>query len=214
MFTSSVIRKLARSEEIFAETDSFVGLGAHLRGPVDVDALSDAFDALLEAHPVLGGHLERSPDGAARDRRRRPAPPGNRGGANRRSGREAPPCSRPERVADPSAVDPVRDERRSRRCTSTTASPTATTSSASSRNCSPTTPTWSATGACARSRFGRRRNRWKSCSPNGRSRSNSVRGLSGSCRPCSPTTCRRPGGRRLRRQTRLCRCVFRWRAAH
>jgi hypothetical protein len=63
MFTSSVIRKLSRSEEMFAETQSFVGLGAHVRGPVDVDALSAAFDALLEAHPVLGGHLERDPDG-------------------------------------------------------------------------------------------------------------------------------------------------------
>ena len=63
MFSSSVIRKLSRSEEIFAETESFVGLGAHVQGPIDVDALSAAFDALLEAHPVLGGHLERGPDG-------------------------------------------------------------------------------------------------------------------------------------------------------
>jgi len=63
MFTSSVIRKLSRSEEIFAETESFVGLGAHVKGPIDVDAMSAAFDALLEAHPVLGGHLERGPDG-------------------------------------------------------------------------------------------------------------------------------------------------------
>ncbi|MGH3563645.1 MAG: phthiocerol/phthiodiolone dimycocerosyl transferase family protein [Mycobacterium sp.] len=63
MFSSSVIRKLSRSEEIFAETSNFVGLGAHVRGSIDVDALSAAFDALLEAHPVLGGHLERSPDG-------------------------------------------------------------------------------------------------------------------------------------------------------
>jgi len=63
MFSSSVIRKLSRSEEIFAATESFVGLGANLKGPVDVDALSAAFDALLEAHPVLGGHLERGPDG-------------------------------------------------------------------------------------------------------------------------------------------------------
>src|SRR5882757_2525686 len=63
MFTSSVIRKLSRSEEIFAETQCFMGLGAHLKGPIDVDALSAAFDALLEAHPVLGGHLERGPDG-------------------------------------------------------------------------------------------------------------------------------------------------------
>ncbi|MDT5357923.1 MAG: phenolphthiocerol/phthiocerol/phthiodiolone dimycocerosyl transferase, partial [Mycobacterium sp.] len=63
MFTSSVIRKLSRSEEIFAETESFVGLGADVQGPIDADALSAAFDALLEAHPVLGGHLERGPDG-------------------------------------------------------------------------------------------------------------------------------------------------------
>jgi phenolphthiocerol/phthiocerol/phthiodiolone dimycocerosyl transferase len=63
MFSSSVIRKLARSEEIFAETQNFVGLGAHVKGPLNVDALSDAFDSLLEAHPVLGGQLERGPDG-------------------------------------------------------------------------------------------------------------------------------------------------------
>ncbi len=63
MFSSSVIRKLSRSEEIFAETGCFLGLGAHMKGPIDVDALSAAFDALLEAHPVLGGHLERDADG-------------------------------------------------------------------------------------------------------------------------------------------------------
>lgn len=63
MFSSSVIRNLSHSEEIFAETECFVGLGAHLRGLIDADALSAAFDALLEAHPVLGGHLERGPDG-------------------------------------------------------------------------------------------------------------------------------------------------------
>jgi hypothetical protein len=63
MFTSSVIRKLSRSEEIFAETECFLGLGTHVTGPFDVDALSAAFDALLQAHPVLGGHLERGADG-------------------------------------------------------------------------------------------------------------------------------------------------------
>ncbi|MDT5170172.1 MAG: phenolphthiocerol/phthiocerol/phthiodiolone dimycocerosyl transferase [Mycobacterium sp.] len=63
MFSSSVIRKLSRSEEIFAETESFVGLGADIKGHIDSDALSAAFDALLEAHPVLGAHLERGPDG-------------------------------------------------------------------------------------------------------------------------------------------------------
>jgi hypothetical protein len=63
MFSSSVIRKLARSEEMFAETHNFVGLGAHVKGRVDVDALSAAFDTLLETHPVLAGHLERGADG-------------------------------------------------------------------------------------------------------------------------------------------------------
>ncbi len=63
MFTSSVVRKLSRSEEIFAETESFQGLAAQVKGPMDVDALSAAFEALLEAHPVLCGHLERGSDG-------------------------------------------------------------------------------------------------------------------------------------------------------
>lgn len=63
MFPSSGIRKLARSEEMFAETQNFVGLAAHVRGTVDVDALAEAFDALLQAHPVLNGHLEQLPDG-------------------------------------------------------------------------------------------------------------------------------------------------------
>jgi hypothetical protein len=63
VFPSSVIRKLANSEEMLAETHNFVGLGAHTRGPVDIDALSTAFDALLEAHPVLTARLERGPDG-------------------------------------------------------------------------------------------------------------------------------------------------------
>lgn len=63
MFPSSAIRKLARSEEMFAETQNFVGLAAHVDGPVDIDALSDAFDMLLQAHPVLAGHLERDAEG-------------------------------------------------------------------------------------------------------------------------------------------------------
>jgi hypothetical protein len=63
VFPTSVIRKLARSEEMFAETQSYVGVAAYANGPVDIDAMSAAFDALLEAHPVLAGHLERGPDG-------------------------------------------------------------------------------------------------------------------------------------------------------
>lgn len=63
MFPSSVIRKLANSEEMLAETHNFVGLSAHLKGPVDVDALSAAYDALLEARPVLTARIERGADG-------------------------------------------------------------------------------------------------------------------------------------------------------
>ncbi|WP_099023341.1 phthiocerol/phthiodiolone dimycocerosyl transferase [Mycolicibacterium palauense] len=63
MFASSGIRKLARSEEMFAETQNFVGLAAHVSGPLDTDALGEAFDALLEAHPVLSGHLEQDAEG-------------------------------------------------------------------------------------------------------------------------------------------------------
>lgn len=63
MFTSSVIRKLSRSEEMFAQTQNFVGLGSIVKGAADVDALATVFDALLEAYPVLGGRLERDVDG-------------------------------------------------------------------------------------------------------------------------------------------------------
>lgn len=62
-FATSVIRKLASSEEMMAETQNFVGLSAHITGDIDVDALSDAYDALLDAHPILTAHLERLPDG-------------------------------------------------------------------------------------------------------------------------------------------------------
>jgi hypothetical protein len=63
VFPSSVIRKLANSEEMLAETHNFVGLTAHVNGPIDIDALSDAFDTLLEAHPVLTARIERGDDG-------------------------------------------------------------------------------------------------------------------------------------------------------
>lgn len=58
MFESSVLRPLAESEKMFAETHNFVGLGAHLRGPVDVDLLEEAFETLLEVHPVLAARIE------------------------------------------------------------------------------------------------------------------------------------------------------------
>lgn len=64
MFPSSVIRKLANSEEMLAVTHNFVGLSAQLEGPVDIDALSTAYDTLLEARPILTAHLEEGPDGS------------------------------------------------------------------------------------------------------------------------------------------------------
>lgn len=48
---------------MFAETHNFIGLAAHATGLMDADALADAFDLLLQAHPALGGHLEQLPDG-------------------------------------------------------------------------------------------------------------------------------------------------------
>lgn len=63
MFPASVIRKLARSEEMFAQSKTFVGVTVQISGPIDIDAMSMAFDALLQAHPVLASHLEPGPDG-------------------------------------------------------------------------------------------------------------------------------------------------------
>ena len=64
MFPGSVIRKLSHSEEVFAQYEVFTAITVQLRGLVDVDALSEAFDALVEAHPVLASHLERGSDGS------------------------------------------------------------------------------------------------------------------------------------------------------
>lgn len=63
MFPGSVIRKLAKSEEAFAQYEVFTAVTVQLRGLVDADALSEAFDALVDAHPILSSHLEQSPDG-------------------------------------------------------------------------------------------------------------------------------------------------------
>lgn len=63
MFSGSVIRKLAHSEEVFAANETYFALTLLMRGHVDVNAMSDAFDALLEAHPIFVGHLEQGSDG-------------------------------------------------------------------------------------------------------------------------------------------------------
>jgi hypothetical protein len=62
-FPTSVIRRLARSEEMFARSQTYVAATVFVDGAVDEDAMSAAFDALVAAHPVLAGHLELGPDG-------------------------------------------------------------------------------------------------------------------------------------------------------
>jgi phenolphthiocerol/phthiocerol/phthiodiolone dimycocerosyl transferase len=63
MFPTSVIRKLAPSEKLFAETQTFTSVTIYLKGSVDIDAMSTAFDAILEAYPVYSAHLEQGTDG-------------------------------------------------------------------------------------------------------------------------------------------------------
>jgi phenolphthiocerol/phthiocerol/phthiodiolone dimycocerosyl transferase len=63
VFAGSVIRKLAHSEEVFAANETFFGLKIQIVGDVDIDALADAFDALLQSHPIWAGHLEQGDDG-------------------------------------------------------------------------------------------------------------------------------------------------------
>lgn len=63
MFPGSVIRKLTRSEEVFAVNETYFAFTAFITGPVDLDAMADAFDALLESHPVFTGRLEKGDDG-------------------------------------------------------------------------------------------------------------------------------------------------------
>ena len=63
MFGSSPIRYLSPSEEFFAQAENFIGITLTLRGPVDVGAMSEAFETLLQVHPAYAGHLERGADG-------------------------------------------------------------------------------------------------------------------------------------------------------
>lgn len=63
MFPGSVIRKLSRSEEVFALYEVYTAVTVHLHGRIDADALSEAFDALVDAHPIVASHLEQIPEG-------------------------------------------------------------------------------------------------------------------------------------------------------
>lgn len=62
-FPSAVIRRLTPSEEWYADSMTFGAITVDLAGRLDTAALSTAFDALLETHPVLAGHLQKSADG-------------------------------------------------------------------------------------------------------------------------------------------------------
>ena len=66
VFGSTPIRYLTPSEEFYAQAENFIGITLTLRGPVDVGAMSEAFETLLHVHPAHAGHLDR--------RRRRQAP--------------------------------------------------------------------------------------------------------------------------------------------
>ncbi|MCX6484571.1 MAG: acyltransferase, partial [Mycobacterium sp.] len=63
MFGSTQIRYLSPSEEFYAKAENFIGLTLTLSGPVDVAAMTEAFDTLLRVHPAHAGHLERGADG-------------------------------------------------------------------------------------------------------------------------------------------------------
>ena len=63
VFGSTSIRHLSISEEFYAKAENFIGFTVILRGPVDVAAMSEAFDTLMRVHPAHAGHLERGADG-------------------------------------------------------------------------------------------------------------------------------------------------------
>jgi len=63
LFGSTPIRYLSPSEEFYAKAENFIGFTVTLRGPVDVGAMSEAFDTLMRVHPAHAGHLERGVDG-------------------------------------------------------------------------------------------------------------------------------------------------------
>ncbi len=63
MFPGSVIRKLFPSEAGFAAYNMFSAVTVEVLGALDIDAMSDAFDAVLQAHPVFASHFEQDSEG-------------------------------------------------------------------------------------------------------------------------------------------------------
>ncbi|WP_067478467.1 phthiocerol/phthiodiolone dimycocerosyl transferase family protein [Nocardia amamiensis] len=58
MTAATVIRPLAPSEAIFANSEVLVGYSTRVAGRLDLTALSAAFEAVVRARPVLGARLE------------------------------------------------------------------------------------------------------------------------------------------------------------
>ncbi|MEU2039739.1 phthiocerol/phthiodiolone dimycocerosyl transferase family protein [Nocardia niwae] len=61
MTAATVIRPLAPSEGMFANSEVLVGYSLRVAGRLDLAALSAAFEAVAGSRPILGAHLE--PDG-------------------------------------------------------------------------------------------------------------------------------------------------------
>ncbi|MFI6998351.1 hypothetical protein [Nocardia sp. NPDC050175] len=59
----TAVRLLAPSEEMWARLGTVVGCSVRVRGPLDLAALSDAFEALRRRYCVLGMHLEAAEGG-------------------------------------------------------------------------------------------------------------------------------------------------------
>ncbi|MFI9403186.1 hypothetical protein [Nocardia sp. NPDC052316] len=58
MTTSTAIRPLAPSEQMFAGAEIYVGYAVQVSGRLDLAALSSAYQATVRAYPVLGAGLE------------------------------------------------------------------------------------------------------------------------------------------------------------
>ncbi|WP_069167011.1 phthiocerol/phthiodiolone dimycocerosyl transferase family protein [Nocardia altamirensis] len=63
MTTSTVVRPLAPSEQMFAMIGVYVGYAVGVSGRLDLGALSAAYEAVLRAYPVLAARLEPSEGG-------------------------------------------------------------------------------------------------------------------------------------------------------
>ncbi|MEU7633574.1 hypothetical protein AB0C34_26965 [Nocardia sp. NPDC049220] len=63
MTTAIVIRPLAPSERIFANSEVLVGYSLRVVGRLDLAALAAAFDLVVRARPILGARLEPDGDG-------------------------------------------------------------------------------------------------------------------------------------------------------